>query len=180
MTAVVGTGEAGAPRFLYPAVDDPRSAEALRGLFDLLNMPSEPLERHGLLASVLRDLCAAHATFAPEPARVDEHAGVTRARAFLQANALVKIPLERLARESGLSKFHLLRVFKDRTGLTPWQYQVNIRLNHARHLLQRGEPASQVADACGFVDQSHFTRVFRLVLGVTPAVYASSYRTSAT
>jgi AraC-like DNA-binding protein len=84
-----------------------------------------------------------------------------------------------LARESGLSKFHLLRVFRDRTGLTPWQYQVNLRLDRARRLLQRGEPASQVADACGFVDQSHFTRIFRTVVGVTPAVYAASYRNSA-
>jgi AraC-like DNA-binding protein len=180
MTAAVGSAEATPPRFLHPVVDDARSAESLRSLFDLLNMPSEALERYGLLASVLRDLCDAHATFAAEPERNGEHAGVARARAFLEANALVKIPLERLARESGLSKFHLLRVFKDRTGLTPWQYQVNIRLNHARSLLQRGEPASQVADACGFVDQSHFTRVFRLVLGVTPAVYASSYRNAAT
>jgi AraC-like DNA-binding protein len=179
MAAVAGSAEDAPPRFSEPVIDDPGLAESLRSLFDLLDGSSEPLERHACFAGAMRDLCADHATFSVQAEQPGEHRGVSRARAYLDAHALVKIPLEVLARESGLSKFHLLRVFRDRTGLTPWQYQVNLRLDHARRLLQRGEPASQVADACGFVDQSHFTRIFRTVVGVTPAVYAASYRNPA-
>jgi AraC-like DNA-binding protein len=179
LAAAAGSAEHAPPRFTNPVIDDPALAVSLRSLFELLDGPSEPLERHALFIGVMRDLCAGHATFSPEREQPGEHRGVARARAYLDANALAKIPLDVLARESGLSKFHLLRVFRDRTGLTPWQYQVNLRLDRARRLLQCGEPASQVADACGFVDQSHFTRIFRTVVGVTPAVYAASYRNSA-
>lgn len=178
LAAVAGSVEDAPPRFDQPVVDDPALANGLRSLFELLDGPSEPLERHASFTGVMRDLCAGHASFAAKPEQPGEHRGVARARAYLAAHALSKIPLDVLARESGLSKFHLLRVFRDRTGVTPWQYQVNLRLDHARLLLQRGEPASQVADASGFVDQSHFTRIFRTVVGVTPAVYAASYRTA--
>jgi AraC-like DNA-binding protein len=175
--AIAGAGEEHPPRFEQAVIEDPVLAQALRTLFDLLDGPAEASARRDLFTRTMRQLCAAHGTRTAAGGTRSEHHAVLRARAFLDANALSKIPLETLARQSGLSKFHLLRVFKERTGLTPWQYQVNVRLNHARRLLQRGEPASQVADACGFVDQSHFTRVFRLVMGVTPAVYASGYRT---
>lgn len=176
LAAIAGSAEHAPPRFIEPVIDDAALAASLRILFDLLDKPSEPLELHAMFEGAIRALVAGHATFSPEPEQPGEHRGVSRARAYLAANAFAKIPLDTLARESGLSKFHLLRVFRDRTGLTPWQYQVNLRLDHARQLLQRGEPASQVADACGFVDQSHFTRIFRTVVGVTPAVYAASYR----
>jgi AraC-like DNA-binding protein len=179
LAAVAGSAEHAPLRFTEPVIDDPALATSLRLLFKLLDGPSEPLESHALFTSVMRDLCAGYATFSAEPEQPGEHRGVARARLYLAANALAKIPLDVLARESGLSKYHLLRVFRARTGLTPWQYQVNLRLDHARLLLQLGEPASQVADACGFVDQSHFTRIFRSVVGVTPAVYAASYRNSA-
>lgn len=77
---------------------------------------------------------------------------------------------------SGLSKFHLLRVFKAQTGLTPWQFQTQMRIDLARRLLTAGEPAGQVAVACGFVDQSHMTRRFRQLVGLTPAAYAADTR----
>lgn len=177
--AIVGAGGEDLPRFEQAVIEDPQLAQALRALFDLLDSPAEPSARLELFTGTMRQLCATHATGIAAGRKQAAHHAVLRARAYLEANALSKIPLETLARESGLSKYHLLRVFKERTELTPWQYQVNVRLNHARRLLQRGEPASQVADACGFVDQSHFTRVFRLVMGVTPAVYASGYRKGA-
>jgi AraC-like DNA-binding protein len=180
LASVLGAGEDDPPRFVRPVIDDPALAKALRTLFELLDKPASGPERRDMFHRTMRRLCADYAARGLADRQPDEHHAVLRARAYLEANALSKIPLDRLARESGLSKFHLLRVFKERTELTPWQYQVNVRLNHARRLLQNGEPASQVADACGFVDQSHFTRVFRLVMGVTPAVYASGYRKAGT
>jgi AraC-like DNA-binding protein len=159
-------------------IDDPALAESLRSLFDC--SMARPSRSNVTLALPAR--CGTYVPIMrPSRSRLNSRASIAawRGPGLSRRNALVKIPLEVLARESGLSKFHLLRVFRDRTGLTPWQYQVNLRLDHARRLLQRGEPASQVADACGFVDQSHFTRIFRTVVGVTPAVYAASYRNPA-
>lgn len=52
----------------------------------------------------------------------------------------------------------------------------HIRIRHARNLLTRGIPIAQAALETGFVDQSHFTRCFRKVMGVTPGQYASAVR----
>ena len=86
--------------------------------------------------------------------------------------------LAELADVADISRFHLLRQFKAATGLTPWQFQTQLRVEAARTQLRNGERASRVAHACGFVDQSHFTRIFRQATGMTPGVYAASYAES--
>lgn len=101
---------------------------------------------------------------------------VHRVRALLTARVSEKVLLSELAAEAGLSKFHLLRRFQAATGYTPRQYQRHLRIERAKEALGRGEPPSQVAFACGFVDQSHFTRTFRAATGVTPARYARAVR----
>jgi AraC-like DNA-binding protein len=105
-----------------------------------------------------------------------EHAAVRRARDLIGAHALGKLSLDVVAAAAGRSKFHLLRLFKAETGLTPWQYQTQLRVDAARAMLARGEPPGQVAAACGFVDQSHLTRRFRALTGITPASYAARHR----
>lgn len=103
---------------------------------------------------------------------------VTIARDFIRERLMTTVRLDDLAEAVGLSKFHLLRTFKAATGLTPWRYQVQLRLAAARDLLRAGTPASQVALLCGFFDQSHFTRLFRASYGITPAAYAAAHRSN--
>jgi AraC-like DNA-binding protein len=173
--ALGGDGEAGLPRFAEAVVDDPGLAASLRGLFAILRSSAEPLERQSRFAALAAGPLARHLGRGTAPVRPD-HPAIRRARAFLAEHALTRLSLDRIALEAGLSKFHLLRTFKAATGFTPWQYQVQLRIEAAKRLLRAGEPPSQIADACGFVDQSHFTRVFKSLLGVTPAIYAASHR----
>jgi AraC-like DNA-binding protein len=56
--------------------------------------------------------------------------------------------------------------------MPPHAYLVQIRLLRAKALLRRGRPIAHVASATGFADQSHFTRHFKRLMGVTPAKYA--------
>jgi len=70
-----------------------------------------------------------------------------------------------------LSTYHLTRVFKKSTGVSPHQYVVQVRVNSARSLLTAGagnRSLAEIAAAVGFADQSHLTRHFKRVLGVTP------------
>jgi transcriptional regulator GlxA family with amidase domain len=48
---------------------------------------------------------------------------------------------------------------------------VQLRVNHAQAMLSAGAPVAAVANACGFSDQSHLTRVFRKAVGVPPGKY---------
>jgi AraC-like DNA-binding protein len=101
---------------------------------------------------------------------------VRLAREYIRARMANVVRLDELAAAVGFSKFHLLRTFKAATGLTPWRYQVQLRLAAARDMLRDGMPASQVAVVCGFFDQSHFTRLFRASFGITPAAFQVAYR----
>jgi len=84
--------------------------------------------------------------------------------------------LEALALRTGVTPFHLVRVFTRAIGLSPHQYLVQTRIQHATALLARGLPCSFVAAMTGFADQSHLTRQFKRYVGITPASYQRCVR----
>jgi len=108
---------------------------------------------------------------AAEPA---EHPAVGRVRGFLETNYRSRIRLAALAELTGLSTFHLIRVFREATGIPPYAYLEQIRVNRAAALIRSGCPVSSVAFQTGFADQSHLTRFFKRLVGVTPARYQRS------
>jgi AraC-like DNA-binding protein len=80
--------------------------------------------------------------------------------------------LATLSREVGLSRFQTLRLFRRHYGVTPRAFHLHFRLALARHSLKSGTSLAEVAASCGFVDQSHFTKQFKRLVGVTPGQYA--------
>jgi AraC family transcriptional regulator len=82
------------------------------------------------------------------------------------------VSLASLAEEAGYSRSHFLKMFRTSTGMTPHQYVLKRRIDHARSLLKRREMSIiDVAAYCGFSSQAHLTQVFRQHVGVTPAGY---------
>ncbi|UUY10543.1 AraC family transcriptional regulator [Pseudomonas sp. J452] len=96
---------------------------------------------------------------------------VARLQELLAASLAQTPSLEQMAISVGLSKFHLLRAFKQRTGLSPRQWAMQLRTRRAQGLLRLGLPAGEVAHALGFADQSHLNRHFRAAYGLTPGRY---------
>jgi AraC family transcriptional regulator len=83
-----------------------------------------------------------------------------------------QLSLESLAQESGYSRVHFMRMFRAATGRSPHNYLLNLRIERARELLSNpGLSLTDIALDCGFSSHSHFTRVFRQFLGVTPSEY---------
>jgi AraC family transcriptional regulator len=82
-----------------------------------------------------------------------------------------------MARETGLSPFHFLRVFNRVFGVTPHQYLVRSRLRHAARLLIEDTRAiTDVAFDVGFNDLSNFVRTFHRAAGISPARFRRSSR----
>jgi AraC-like DNA-binding protein len=102
-----------------------------------------------------------------------EHAAVRRARAHLIERWNQPVPLATLSPIAGLSRFELVRRFRQQTGLTPHAFQTNLRVARARLMLSAAEPAARVAAECGFADQPHLTRAFKRAVGITPGRYAA-------
>jgi AraC-like DNA-binding protein len=96
---------------------------------------------------------------------------IAHVRRILEERFAHAISLEDLAQEAGLSKFHLLRLFRVEVGTTPHAYRLHLRISRAREMLDKGESPVEVALACGFADQPHFTRSFKRIVGLTPAVF---------
>ena len=76
-----------------------------------------------------------------------------------------------LAIDCGVSVSHFSRAFRQSTGLSPHQWLLKRRVDQAKSLLRdRTLSLSDVALSCGFGDQSHFTRVFTKLTGITPGI----------
>ena len=91
---------------------------------------------------------------------------------FMRQNYVRDIRLWELAQLTGMSPHYFCELFKQSTGLSPHRYFLQQRIAHAKLCLQNPEvTVSQVAKATGFSDQSHFTKVFRRIVGITPGQF---------
>jgi AraC family transcriptional regulator len=99
---------------------------------------------------------------------------LARVLAFIDANLDRDLTLEELAREACLSAFHFARSFKAATGTSPHRYLLQRRIDHAKALLSDRTPLSlaEVALACGFSSQAHFSTSFKQATGVSPSLFA--------
>jgi AraC-like DNA-binding protein len=100
-----------------------------------------------------------------------ERPEIARLREILRERLAEAVTLDDLTEEVGLSKFHLLRLFRDEVGLPPHAYQLQLRISRAQQMLASGAPAADVAAACGFADQSHFIHCFKRIVGFTPGAF---------
>jgi AraC-like DNA-binding protein len=109
------------------------------------------------------------------------HPAISKVRARIHDQFAESLSLESLAREVGLSKFHVARCFKEATGVAPHQYQKLLRLQSARRCIERGACVREAAAMSGFADEAHLSRCFREWLGVSPGVWrrAAARRTIA-
>jgi AraC family transcriptional regulator len=97
---------------------------------------------------------------------------VRRAKEVLDANLDGKVTVQQMARECGLSVAHFSRAFRVSTGEAPHRWQLRRRVEVAKsRLLNEKLSLSEVAMACGFADQSHFTRVFTREIGTSPGAW---------
>ncbi|GGP24859.1 AraC family transcriptional regulator [Silvimonas amylolytica] len=87
------------------------------------------------------------------------------------------VSLKMLAAASGLSVSYFIRAFKASTGEPPHRWMLRHRVERAKDLLSGTEATlAEIAISCGFADQSHFTRVFKTFVGVSPAAWKRSIR----
>lgn len=100
-----------------------------------------------------------------------------RARDFINANLAGDPSISDIASECGLSASYFVRAFKQATGLPPHRWLIKQRVERAKELLQgSSQELFDIAQLCGFVDQSHFTRVFSKSEGYSPGRWRRLHR----
>ncbi|MBQ9198518.1 MAG: helix-turn-helix domain-containing protein [Clostridia bacterium] len=162
-------------RFGSPVFPD--CARAVRPLLErILRMLSEPTE----LREAEMNLCLTEAltllteSSMPQPITtpVDELKSVL-ARINRQLGR--EIDVDEMARMSSLSKYHFIRVFQKSVGMTPRQYVIAVRMNHAKYLLTHTDlTVGTLAERVGYASESMFCATFKRTQGITPTEYRRS------
>ena len=88
---------------------------------------------------------------------------------YIQANLEEKVSLEDVAKTTNISPYYFCRLFKQSTGITPYQYLIKCRIEKAKVLLRQEKLSiTDIALEVGFSNQSHFTKHFKRIVGTTP------------
>ncbi|MEC4684753.1 MAG: helix-turn-helix domain-containing protein [Nitrospirota bacterium] len=102
---------------------------------------------------------------------------IHRAIRYINKNYTSRIKLSEIAKEAGKSISCFERTFKKETGITFIMYVNRLRISKAIKMLREdGLSMSDIAFACGFTNQFHFTRTFKRIMKTSPRVYKKSLR----
>ena len=102
-----------------------------------------------------------------------DNAIIRKAKDMLHTNLENVLKLDEIGKELNLSKFQFIRLFKAHTGISPYQYFLNCKIERAKQLIEKnGDIYSAVAE-CGFVDLTHLNKHFKSVYGTTAFEYMS-------
>lgn len=104
---------------------------------------------------------------------------VIRAEQYINDHFQEPVNVDEMAASANLSRHHFSRIFKQETGLSPHQYLINIRLQHARELLSaQNVSLEDIASTCGFSSTSHFISTFKKETGMTPVNFKKHFNVS--
>ena len=89
---------------------------------------------------------------------------------YLEDHYNEKISLDQIAENMYLSPFYISKIFKSETGDTPIRHLINIRLEKAKELLEKGYGGSvqEIAAMVGYDDAYHFSKLFKKRYNITP------------
>ena len=162
-----------------PVAHDPQLKILFERLFtvsvEAQSVPDDLIREEAML-ELLGYLLRTHATTHARPLLSQTLNPIARARARIDDDPSSPLTLTDLATEAGMSRFQLLRGFAHEMGLPPHAYRMQRRVILARQLIASGAPLADAATTAGFADQSHMTRAFVRLMGMTPANYAAAKR----
>jgi AraC-like DNA-binding protein len=168
-----------APRRLVARGDrQPLRSRVVELIFDALHAdlaqgsPAGPLVGESLIAALLVQLTEAM----PPASRPLAVPARERAIELIEARFAEPITLKDLATAAGVGVRQFSRAFRGATGQSAYQYLLQRRVEHAKGLIAKGLPLADVAQQCGFVDQSQLTRTFTRRVGTPPGRYRTLVR----
>ena len=146
--------------------------DKIRTLHCLLEIGTDTLEQQTRAIQVLSSFARAHGK-TPDPDEPGkEPRAVGRIKDFIDANFQQNVSIDDLVELTQLSRAYLIRSFQRSVGIPPYTYLIQALIKQAKKLLARRVPVAQVAYEMGFADQSHLTRLFKSITGITPKQFA--------
>lgn len=171
----------GFPYFRDAVVKNKLLSHRVLTLHTTLEASHSQFEKQSLLIEILSTILLRHANSrTPSISEPQEHQAVHLIKEYLHDNFSCSISLENLAKITHLNRSYLIRIFRQAVGMPPYAYLTQIRVRKAKLLLAKGTSVADTAIAVGMADQSHLTRHFKQILGITPGYYrqmSTSFKT---
>ncbi|MBP3633579.1 MAG: AraC family transcriptional regulator [Oscillospiraceae bacterium] len=141
--------------------------EIVERLYDI----RQPEENMGMrLAS---DLMLLHSKLIHPKPRARDY--VQQTITYVQTSYMHKLSVTQLAKELGVDRCHLSRVFKEKMHISIQDYILRFRISEAKRYLKYDYSIKETAMLCGFNDPPNFTRFFVREEGITPTQWKSIY-----
>jgi AraC-like DNA-binding protein len=180
-------GSPGAAFPARPVQQGPLDANITSALVRFLRATSVGQDRRALGPMYLQEIVyrvfqAEQGTRPAVPAaRRQESNPISQVTSYLRARMSQPVTVAELADHVGMGPSAFAQMFRELTGMSPYQFVKNFRLGTAKALLAEGRlTVSEVGRAVGYSTLSHFSNEFKRHYGMTPRVYAVSQRGEAT
>lgn len=103
--------------------------------------------------------------------------GVDKVIHYISQNYNQEIGLDDFVALVHLSKYYFLKIFKQHTGMTPYDYLINYRINEAKVLLKTSSlTVGEIAFTVGFLNESNFIKQFKRIAYCTPLHYRRTWK----
>ncbi|MER9419877.1 AraC family transcriptional regulator [Mesorhizobium sp. M0306] len=166
-------GRDGAPVFSRATIQDSGLAAALAAAHQGSTLPDTLTAESSLLVA-LRRLIVRHGDSSGQAEEIESSGSQRRFslyRDLVESELGSQLDLKRFAGAAGVTRFQVIRDFNKAIGLTPAAYIRDRRLRRASALIEQGFGLADAAIAAGFADQSHLSRTFRAMHGMTPGMF---------
>ena len=171
------TGRRVLPFFKDVLVDHHWATNSVSSLHRALLEGAGLLECESRLLWMLTQLIKRYADVGSAERHVgQEKRAIQQVRQYIEEHSAESVTLNALAQYVSLSPYYLLRAFRAAVGMPPYAYLESVRIRHTQRLIKEGMPLAEVAAEAGFSSQSHMTRQFKKIIGVTPGQYAGHIR----
>jgi len=163
------------PQFTTTVAYHSEALQSLHELHGLIMEQRKDFEKEEIFLFLIEQLMKEYTEPTGESLpEVSEEIG--KACTYMESHFAELITLDDLSKLSNLNKYTLLRNFTKQRGVTPYQYLETIRIGEAKKLLKKGAEPLAAAMQTGFSDQSHFTKFFKKLIGLTPKQYGDIFK----
>ena len=171
------TGRRTLPFFRQVQVEHTWSTRNISSLHQAILSGADMLESESRMLWTLAELIKRYAEIGSEKRQMgNEKQAIHRVRQYIHEHFAESVTLNTLAQYVSFSPYYLLRTFRAEVGMPPYAYLESVRIQRTQQLIKAGKALAEVAAEAGFSSQSHMTRQFKKIIGVTPGQYAQHIR----
>ena len=160
--------------FAKTIISDPSLTQKFKSFFVALSTNATDLQQQELLTAAIHGLFQTSTPSRSTPVAIKKDARISLLCEYIRSHWQDNISLNEMAEFVNMNHFHLIRVFKKATGLSPYEYLLILRTEAAKQFLRKGYKVQDAALEAGFYDSSHLYRSLQKFTGISPKSLTSS------